>query len=113
MVHQTVDEEELEDVQQHPPQRDLQGAQVGVGREEGDQTQGAEDVSDGEDGLRHQGGVPHFPLVPGSTATVLKAEDGEGEEETTPEGSSVKHGPDSPLCRLQSSGRWWPNIRSS
>lgn len=46
--HQTVDEQELEDVQQHPAQRDLQRPQVRVGREEGDEPQGAEDVSDSE-----------------------------------------------------------------
>lgn len=33
-VYQTVDEEELQDVQQHPPKRDLQWPQMRVGCEE-------------------------------------------------------------------------------
>lgn len=69
--HQAVDEEELEDVQEHSAQRDLQGAQVGVGSEEADKAQGAEDVGDGEQGFRHQGGVPHLPATSGFLSTVL------------------------------------------
>ena len=38
-VYQAVDEEELEDVQQHASQRDLKGPQVRVGREQGDEPQ--------------------------------------------------------------------------
>lgn len=37
--HQTVDEEELQYVQEHSAQGDLQGAQVGVGSEEADEAQ--------------------------------------------------------------------------
>lgn len=69
--HQTVDEEELEDVQEHSAQGDLQGAQVGVGSEEADEAQGAEDVGDGKQCLGHQGGVPHFPVTSGFLSTVL------------------------------------------
>lgn len=53
LVHQTVDEEELEDVQQHSPERDLQRPQVGVGCEERDEAQGAEDVRYSKQGLSH------------------------------------------------------------
>lgn len=78
-VYQTVDEEELEDVQQHPPQRDLQRPQVGVGREQRDEAQRAEDVGDGKHGLGHQSWVPHLPLVPGFAAVVLgRTADGAG-----------------------------------
>ena len=61
---QAVDEEELEDVQQHATQRDLQRSQVRVGGEERDEPQRAEDVGDGEQGLCDQRGVPHLPLLP-------------------------------------------------
>ena len=71
---QAVDEEELEDVQQHAAQRDLQRPQVRVGGEEGDEPQGAEDVGDGEHRLRHQGGMPHLPVLPRLTAAVLQGE---------------------------------------
>lgn len=42
--HQTVDEKEFENIQQHATKRDLQWAQVRVGSEQRDETQGAEDV---------------------------------------------------------------------
>ena len=44
---------------------------MGVGGEKADEPQGAEDVGDGEQGLGHQGGVPHLPAVPGRTSAVL------------------------------------------
>lgn len=69
--HQAVDEEELEDVQEHSTQRDLQGAQMGVCSEEADQAQGAEDVGDGKQSFRHQGGVPHLPVTSGFSSAVL------------------------------------------
>lgn len=72
--HQAVDEEELEDVQQHSAQRDLQRPQVGVGSEEADEAQGAEDVGNGKQSFRHQGGVPHLPAASGFLSTVLEAE---------------------------------------
>ena len=50
---------------------------MGVGREQGDESQRAEDVGDGEHGLGHQGGVPHLPQVAGLTAAVLQR-DGDG-----------------------------------
>lgn len=71
-VYQTVDEEELQDVQQHSPQRDLQRPQVRVGREQRDEAQRAENVGDGKHGLGHESRVPHLPLVPGFTAVVLR-----------------------------------------
>lgn len=77
-TYQTVDEKELQDVQQHSPQRDLQRPQVRVGREERDEAQGAENVGDGKHRLGDQRGVPHLPLVPGFAAVVLhRTEDGE------------------------------------
>lgn len=42
-----------------------------IGREERDEAQRAEDVSDGEHSLGHQRGVPHLPASPGFTITVL------------------------------------------
>lgn len=71
-VYQAVDEEELEDVQQHSPQGDLQRPQVRVGREQRDEAQRAENVGDGKHGLGHQSRVPHLPLVPGFAAVVLR-----------------------------------------
>lgn len=50
-VYQTVDEEELQYVQQHSPQRDLQRPQVRVGREQRDEAQGAENVGNGKHSL--------------------------------------------------------------
>lgn len=47
-IYQTVDEEELQDVQQHPPQRDLQWPQVRVCCEQRDESKGTENVSDGK-----------------------------------------------------------------
>lgn len=70
-VYQTVDEEELQDVQKHPPQGDLQRPQVGVGCEKRDESQGTENVRNGKHCLGHQCRVPHLPLVPGFTTTVL------------------------------------------
>lgn len=70
-VYQAVDEEELEDVEEHPPQGDLQRSQVRVGREKRDESQGAENVGDGEHRLSDQRRVPHLPLVPGFAAAVL------------------------------------------
>lgn len=52
-VYQTVDEKELQDVQQHPPQRDLQRPQVRVGGEQRDEAQGAENVRDGKHRLSY------------------------------------------------------------
>lgn len=69
--HQAVDEKELEDVQEHSTQRDLQRAQVGIGSEEADEAQGAEDVGDGKQSLCHQGGVPHLPVASGFLSAVL------------------------------------------
>lgn len=71
MSHQTVNEEKLEDVKQHPPQRDLQGPQMGVGCEEGDESKGAEDVGYGKQRLCNQCWVPHFPLLPWPRRVVL------------------------------------------
>lgn len=77
LSYQAVNEEKLEDVQQHPAQWDLQGPQVGVGSEEGDESQRAEDVGDGKQRLCNQGRVPHLPLLPGPGWVVLWDADGE------------------------------------
>lgn len=53
VFYQTVDEEELQDVQQHSPQRDLQRPQVRVGSEERDEAQGTENVGYGKHCLSH------------------------------------------------------------
>lgn len=77
-TYQTVDEKELQDVQQHSPQRDLQRPQVRVGREERDEAQGAKNVGDGKHCLGYERRVPHLPLVPRFAAIVLhRTEDGE------------------------------------
>ncbi len=52
-VYQTVDEEELQDVQQHPPKRDLQRPQMRVGREQRNEAQGTENVCDGKHRLSY------------------------------------------------------------
>lgn len=70
--YQTVNEKELEDVQQHPAQWDLQGPQVGVGSEEGDESQRAEDVGNGKQRLCDQGRVPHLPLLPRPGGVILQ-----------------------------------------
>lgn len=69
--HQAVDEEELEDIQQHPAQRDLKRTQVRVGGEERDETKRAEDVGDGEESLGDEGGVPHLPILTRTRTVVL------------------------------------------
>lgn len=73
---QAEDEKELEDVEQHAAQRDLQRPQVGVGREESDEPQRAEDVGDSEEGLGHQGGVQHVPRLPLLHVVVLEGDSG-------------------------------------
>lgn len=73
--YQTVNEEKLEDVQQHPPQWDLQGPEVGVGGEEGNESEGAEDVGDGEQSLGYQRRVPHLPLLPRTRGVILEEEE--------------------------------------
>lgn len=73
---QAVDEEELQDVQQHPAQRDLQGAQVRIGCEEWDESERAEDVSDGEQRLSDQRWMPHLPLFPGPRGVILEVTEG-------------------------------------
>lgn len=70
-VYQAVDEEELQDVQQHSPQRDLQWPQVRVGCEQRDEAQRTENVRYGKHCLSYKSWVPHLPLVPGFSTTVL------------------------------------------
>lgn len=82
--HQAVYEQELEDVQQHPAQRDLQGPQVRVRGEQGDEAQRAEDVGDGEERLGHQRGVPHVPGLAGVEGAVLGAREAHRDGETSP-----------------------------
>lgn len=48
---------------------------MGVGGEEGDESEGAEDVGDGEQSLGDQGGVPHLPLLPGTRGVILEEGD--------------------------------------
>lgn len=47
-IYQAVDEEELQDVEQHSPQRNLQWPQVRVGREQWNEAQGTENVCNGK-----------------------------------------------------------------
>ncbi len=62
--HQEEDDEELDDVDQHAAQWDLQRAQVGVRLEEVDDASKAEDVGDGEQALGHQHGLRVRPVAP-------------------------------------------------
>lgn len=48
---------------------------MGVGCEEGDESEGAEDVGDGEQRLGYQGRMPHLPLFPRTRGVVLEAEE--------------------------------------
>lgn len=52
---------------------------MGVGGEEGDESEGAEDVCDGEQSLSYQRGVPHLPLLPGTRGVILKGGEVDGE----------------------------------
>lgn len=47
-IYQAIDEQELQDVQQHPPKRDLQRPQVRVGCEQRDEAKGTENVGNGK-----------------------------------------------------------------
>lgn len=44
---------------------------MGVSGEEGDESEGAEDVGDGEQSLGYQRGVPHLPLLPRTRGVIL------------------------------------------
>ena len=57
------DEQELPDVDQHAPERDLQRAQLRVGLEEEYDATETEDVGDGEDAFRDERRVGVGPLV--------------------------------------------------
>lgn len=57
---------------------------MGVGCEEGDESEGAEDVGDGEQSLGYQGRMPHLPLFPWTRGVVLEGE--EKNEEAREEG---------------------------
>ena len=56
-------QQELPDVDQHAPERDLQRAQLGVGLEEEDDATETEDVGDGEHALGDERRVGVGPLV--------------------------------------------------
>lgn len=71
VLYQAIDEEELEDVKQHPPKRDLKRSKMRVGCEQGNEAQGTENVCYCKNGLCYECWVPHLPLVPGFAATVL------------------------------------------
>ena len=58
------DEEELEDVDDHPTEGDLEGTQVRVDREQVYQLQGTEYVGGGKQALGYQGGIVGVPLLP-------------------------------------------------
>lgn len=45
---------------------------MGVGCEEGDESEGAEDVGDSEQSLGYQGRMPHLPLFPWTRGVVLE-----------------------------------------
>lgn len=77
-IYQTVDEEELQDVQEHSPQRNLQWPQMRVGCEQRDEAQGTENVRNGKHCFSYKRWMPHLPLVPGFTTAVLnRTMDGE------------------------------------
>lgn len=54
---------ELDNVHDHSPKRDLQGAQIGADCENIDQLQGAEDVGGGEQSLSDEVGVVGWPML--------------------------------------------------
>ena len=45
---------------------------MGVGGEEGDESEGAEGVGDGEQRRGDQRGVPHLPLLPRTRRVILE-----------------------------------------
>lgn len=119
-IYQTVDEEELQDVQKHSPQRDLQWPQMRVGCEQRDEAQGTENVRNGKHCFSYKRWMPHLPLVPGFTTTVLnRTMDGEHikweHRKVTLQGSILLLFKDNklPWRRPQSWVKWWPSIESS
>lgn len=61
--NQDVEHEELQYIEHHSTERDLQRAQVRVDAEDVDQLEAAEDVGGGEQAFGQQHGVPGVPLL--------------------------------------------------
>lgn len=61
--HQRVDEEELDDVDDHPAERDLQRPQVRIDRENMDELEEGEDHAGGKGSLRQQHRIEGVPLL--------------------------------------------------
>ena len=61
---------ELEDVHDHPGERDLQRPEVRVHAEDVDELQVGEDVGRGEEALRDQHRVPRIPVLAGQVGRL-------------------------------------------